>query len=89
MNDTVEPLIVDLLEWLAKEPRTYRETMDGWRTSCPRLPIWEDAVDRGLVERVSVSGFQFASVTEKGFALIRAHGRTPHAKPAPARAPLH
>ena len=25
--------------------------MELWRTSCPRLTVWEDAVDRGLVIR--------------------------------------
>jgi len=38
-------LVNDLLEWVAARPRTYRETMDAWRTSCPKLPVWEDAVD--------------------------------------------
>ena len=43
------PLTRDLLTWIAATPRTYRETMEVWRTSCPRLSIWEDAVDDGLV----------------------------------------
>lgn len=49
--DTLTPLIRDLLEWLAREPRTHAEVMDGWRTSCPRLPVWEEATDRGYVAR--------------------------------------
>jgi hypothetical protein len=44
-----EPLILDLVEWVTRAPRSYSEVMTAWRTSCPRLPIWEDAVDRGLV----------------------------------------
>jgi hypothetical protein len=46
-------LVLDLLAWLARRPRTYRETMDAWRTSCPRLPAWEDAVDCGWVTVVA------------------------------------
>lgn len=46
-----EPLVLDLVAWIAVEPRPYAEVMDGWRTSCPRLPVWETAVDRGLVAR--------------------------------------
>lgn len=46
----VERLILDLLEWVAKQDRTYNDTMDAWRTSCPKLPVWEDATDRGLIE---------------------------------------
>src|SRR5271170_1807631 len=48
---TVNPLILDLLEWLAASPRPYADVMDVWRTSCPRLTIWEDAVDLGFVVR--------------------------------------
>jgi hypothetical protein len=44
-------LILDLLAWLAKEPRPYGEVMEAWRTSCPRLTVWEDAVDLGYVAR--------------------------------------
>jgi hypothetical protein len=41
---------LELLTWLAVRPRTYRETMEAWRTSCPRLSVWEDAVADRLVE---------------------------------------
>jgi hypothetical protein len=47
----INPLIFDLLEWLAIRPRLYSEAMEVWRTSCPRLTIWEDAVDLGYVVR--------------------------------------
>jgi hypothetical protein len=46
-----EPLIRDLLLSLRSGARPYADMMDAWRTSCPRLPVWEDAVDQGLVER--------------------------------------
>ena len=49
MGDPVDALILDLLEWLGSRPRAYSEVMDAWRTSCPRLPVWEDATDRGFV----------------------------------------
>jgi hypothetical protein len=49
--DTRPPLIVrQFLFWVAAQPRTYGETMDAWRTSCPRLSVWEDATADGLVE---------------------------------------
>jgi hypothetical protein len=44
-------LVLDMLEWIAARPRTHAEVMDAWRTSCPRLQIWEDATDLGLVVR--------------------------------------
>ena len=52
----IQPLIIDFLHWLDVEPRAYAEVMEVWRTSCPRLTVWEDAVDRGLVERRRVDG---------------------------------
>ena len=51
MSETLAPLILDFLEWIAVEPRMYADVMDTWRTSCPRLTVWEDAVDHGLIER--------------------------------------
>lgn len=47
-----EALIVQLLEWIGEQPRSYSETQEAWRTSCPRLTIWEDAISEGLIERV-------------------------------------
>jgi hypothetical protein len=55
MSDVVDALILDMLEWIAREPRTYGEALEAWRTSCPRLTVWEDAVDRGFVERIAGS----------------------------------
>ena len=63
----IEPLIFDLVEWIAREPRTHADVMNTWRTSCPRLTVWEDAVDRGLVERKSENGRgAVVVVTERG-----------------------
>ena len=56
MRDAVEPLILDLLEWISREPRPYAEVIDAWRTSCPRLPVWEEANARGFLERQHVQG---------------------------------
>jgi hypothetical protein len=49
VTDTVDSLILDLLEWIGPDSRPYAEVLDAWRTSCPRLPVWEDANDRGFV----------------------------------------
>jgi hypothetical protein len=42
-------LTVQLLEWVGERPRSYPETLEAWKSSCPRLTIWEDAVTDGLV----------------------------------------
>ena len=71
MTEAVEDLILDLVEWVGRKERTYRETMDAWRTSCPRLPVWEDATDRGLVERAFVNGRLSVRVTAAGLELLK------------------
>ena len=56
LPDPVDALILDLLEWVGPTPRPYDEVMEVWRTSCPRLPVWEDANDRGFLARHHVPG---------------------------------
>jgi hypothetical protein len=76
MGDAVvEPLILDLLEWVAKGERSYEEVMDAWRTSCPRLPVWEDANDRGLVMTGEVNGRSIVQITPSGLDLLEERGR--------------
>ena len=78
MADDIEPLILDLCEWVAREPRPYAEVMEAWRTSCPRLTVWEDAVDRGLVvrERMPDCG-TVVSVTDEGRRFLEKNDRLP------------
>jgi len=76
MADTTDPLVLDLVEWIAREPRLYAEVIESWRTSCPRLTIWEDAVDRGYVARQPAAGAGLrVVVTAGGAEFLRAHGR--------------
>ena len=69
-DSVVESLILDLLEWLGKQDRTYEETMEAWRTSCPKLPVWEDATDRGLVSMDVNQGRNTVRITTAGLALL-------------------
>ena len=76
MSETADPLVLDFVEWIAREPRLYAEVIATWRTSCPRLTIWEDAVDFGYVARESIAGSgMIVTVTEDGEKLLRRHGR--------------
>jgi hypothetical protein len=77
MTDTVENLILDLVEWVGRKERTYQETMDAWRTSCPRLPFWEDATERGLVETFPLNGRSLVRATSAGLAFLAE--KRPHA----------
>ena len=72
-DPVVENLILDLLEWLGKQDRTYQETMEAWRTSCPKLPVWEDATDRGLISMDFTQGRNIVRITKAGLAFLEHH----------------
>jgi hypothetical protein len=69
-DSVVDSLVLDLLEWVAKRNRSYEEVIDVWRTSCPRLPIWEEANDRKLVMKDQVQGRCMVRITSSGLALL-------------------
>jgi hypothetical protein len=82
VDPVVEALIVDLLQWLSIRERSYEDAMDAWRTSCPKLPVWEDANDRGLVTITldEVNGRCIVCVSTSGRTFLEQ--RTKH--PAPS-----
>jgi len=67
-------LILQLTAWVAERPRTYGEAMEAWRTSCPRLSVWEDALSAGLIEVAPVPGGRLqdavVQVTADGASLL-------------------
>ena len=71
MSPETEALVVDLVTWIAAGPKPYSEVMDAWRTSCPRLPVWEEANDHGFVARRRGQ----VEVTEAGLDFLAMHGR--------------
>jgi hypothetical protein len=76
-TETLDPLVLDFVEWVAGEQRTYADVLDAWKTSCPRLTVWEDASERGFVMRINVPGQGvFIGVTPAGRAFLRRHGRS-------------
>jgi hypothetical protein len=83
-TDITAPLILDFLQWLAAEPRPYAEVMDGWRTSCPRLTIWEDAVDGGYVARRRDGRLEaIVEVTPLGYQFLGEARRSPFSSNPP------
>jgi hypothetical protein len=70
-DSVVDALILDLLDWLTTRERTYQEVIDVWRTSCPKLPVWEDANDRGLVAREHLNGREVVKITPAGSAFLK------------------
>ena len=74
MPDPVDALVLDLLEWLGQAPKPYAEVMEAWRTSCPRLPVWEQANSLGLVAREHREGAgAFVTVSPTGREFLARH----------------
>jgi hypothetical protein len=68
----MDALTLQLVAWVSDRPRTYGEVMEAWTTTCPRMPIWEDAVSAGLV-RVEGAGRtreRVVGLTPRGRALL-------------------
>jgi hypothetical protein len=76
MADTITPLVLDMLEWIAARPRPYAEVMEAWRTSCPRLTVWEEANERGLVAQRTADGNALVELTPAGRSFLEANRRT-------------
>jgi hypothetical protein len=80
VSNTVDVLILDLLEWIGPHPRPYAEVIEAWRTSCPRLPVWEEANERGFIEHHHEPGrTTYVSVSALGTEHLRKHRQlVPH-----------
>ena len=69
-------LTLDLLEWIAAKPQRYEDVMDAWRTSCPRLTIWEDAVIAGYLQtRFDTGSQKIVVITDRGVEFLNANQR--------------
>ncbi|GGF02387.1 hypothetical protein GCM10011611_04840 [Aliidongia dinghuensis] len=74
MSDTLTSLTIDFLAWFEAGPRPYAEVMAAWRTSCPRLTVWEDAVEAGFVRRHWSPGAPpTVELTTEGSAFLAEH----------------
>jgi hypothetical protein len=71
VDSALEILVLDLLEWLARFDKTYEDVMNARRTSCPKLPVWEEASDRGLLTREVKNDSSIVRITPQGTELLR------------------
>src|SRR5262245_38891226 len=60
-------LMIQFLTWIADRPRSRGDVMEAWRSTCPRLSVWEDAVIDGLVQ---IDPASRVTVTERGRDLL-------------------
>jgi hypothetical protein len=63
MHAPVSPLALEFLTWISIRPRTYAETMEAWRSTCPRKTVWEDALIEGLIQIESGGTMNQSEVT--------------------------
>ena len=79
MANTLDPLVRDLVAWIG-DGRPYAEVMDAWKTSCPRLPVWEEATGRGLLActREEPGGTEWVRLTAAGERLLRQDRAVPN-----------
>lgn len=83
MSDAASLIMIQFLAWVAERPRSYADVMEAWKTSCPRLSVWEDATTEGLVRRqAGPGGRTLICVTARGRALLAETARpaTPAAR---------
>jgi hypothetical protein len=69
MSEEPSLIMIQFLAWVADRPRNYAQTMDAWRTSCPRLSVWEDAIIESLV-RIESNANRTVRLTERGSAML-------------------
>jgi hypothetical protein len=62
-------IMIQFLAWIADRPRNYAQTMDAWRSSCPRLSVWEDAIIEGLI-RIESNANRSIGLTPRGAAVL-------------------
>jgi hypothetical protein len=76
MAEPVSLLMLQFLDWIASRPRTYAETMEAWRSSCPRQTVWEDALLESLIQIESDGLLRQSKVvlTSRGQALLEKKG---------------
>jgi hypothetical protein len=82
-------IMIQFLAWIADRPRNYAQTMEAWRSSCPRLSVWEDAIIEGLI-RIDGDANRSIRLTPQGAAILaqsEQQSQTARKTAAPRRAP--
>jgi hypothetical protein len=69
MSESPSLIMIQFLAWVADRPRNYAQAMDAWRSTCPRLSVWEDAIIDGLV-RIESNANRTVSLTPRGSAVL-------------------
>ena len=80
----INDLMIQLLEWFSSALRTYSEAMEAWRSSCPRMSVWEDALAGGLIRVSHTPGTPMndcgVELTDPGLEVLARHVSKSRAK---------
>lgn len=60
----------ELLAWISRQPRSYADAIEVWKTNCPRHSLWEDAVAANLVRVVRNGSESQVALTPRGEAAL-------------------
>ncbi len=69
MTEKPTLIMIQFLAWVADRPRNYAQAMEAWRSSCPRLSVWEDAIVEGLI-RIDSNADRSVRLTPRGSAAL-------------------
>jgi hypothetical protein len=61
-------LLREFLDWVGARPRSYDDTVEAWRGSCPRHPVLDDAFTARLIASVGKT----VVLTSRGEAILQA-----------------
>jgi hypothetical protein len=70
MSEDGNPAMMEFLAWISSRRRTYAETMEAWRSTCPRHTVWEDALADGLIEVADTLQHSEVMLTLRGRTLV-------------------
>jgi hypothetical protein len=76
VSEPVSLLMREFLSWISSRRRTYAETMEAWRSTCPRQTVWEDALTDGLIEVGGILQDSEVILTPRGRAILGENGRS-------------
>ena len=84
-------LMAQFLAWVEGGAHSYAEAMEAWRSSCPRLSIWEDAIGDGLIRIDGTGARRMAEalvvLTQQGRARLAGAGGPGDHAPSDTTAP--
>jgi hypothetical protein len=71
MPESASLLMLEFLNWISSRRRTHTETMEAWRSTCPRHTMWEDALADGLIQMEGSLHQSEVTLTDRGRTILK------------------